>query len=64
MTWALGRNAGGERILRDRLQLVPGAASVHQALAHAEHVVSLYGDNQGGWQQVVDVTRQAVARTP
>jgi hypothetical protein len=64
MTWALGRNAGGERILRDRLQLVPGAASVHQALAHAEHVASLYGDDQGGWQQVVDVIRQAVVRTP
>ena len=34
-----------------------------RALAHAEHLASLYGNDQG-WQQVVDVIRQAAARMP
>ena len=39
------------------------AGEFRRALAHAEHLASLYGDDQG-WQQVVDVIRQAAARTP
>ena len=34
-----------------------------RALAHAEHLASLYGDDQG-WQQVLNLIRQAAARTP
>ncbi|MGB5468498.1 MAG: tetratricopeptide repeat protein, partial [Sedimenticolaceae bacterium] len=39
------------------------AGEHRRALAHAEHLASLYGDDQG-WQQVVNVIRQAAARTP
>ena len=39
------------------------AGEYRRALGHAEHLASLYGDDQG-WQQVVDVIRQAAARAP